>query len=467
MIYIVFVLIAVAAAMYLFLTEDRLIRRAGAGAGRERIRLEERQQSIRLSLKDIEYEKSVGKMDEENFARLQNELLTEWESNTKTLSLLPVEPAEAQTEPSKSEIRCPSCKTAIPVATARFCHACGHKLAQVLFAVLLLFSSVSGNQLSALDIQATVKNGTTNSVHTAPLNIQLLKLEQGMQPVASKNSVGGKVRFADLPAMKTGPYMLQTVYQGVTYSRVIAPNMPEPIDTTLEIFESTESVSRLRVRTLVELRRVEKGMLAGLMIVFFINTDKRTFSPGKEGLNFYLPANAEVDQASISVGSGASNIQWLKLNAQKTARRGVFSVGQSVKPGERILQVMFHMPYDEKGTLLKFQSLYPHQEDRRDRGIQVLTEPEDIELRRGEELMPRAMDKDLGRGLISFAVRETQIEFTLSGGGIAELKKAEESAEIEVKSPLQLWQKLVFPVIALLIFALAALLRGRQRGSAA
>ena len=81
--------------------------------------------------------------------------------------------------------------------------------------------------------------------------------------------------------------------------------------------------------------------------------------------------------------------------------------------------------------------------------------------------MPRAMDKDLGRGLISFAVRETQIEFTLSGGGIAELKKAEESAEIEVKSPLQLWQKLVFPVIALLIFALAALLRGRQRGSAA
>lgn len=461
MIYLVFVLIAAAAAMYLYLTENRHIQRAGAGAGRERIRLEERQQSIRLSLKDIEYEKTVGKMDDENFARLQNELLTEWEANEKSLSQLPVETATAQ----KKEIdqaRCPSCKTVIPVAAARFCHACGHKLSQWLLAVVLVFSFVAGKNLSALDIQATVKNATTNSVHTSPLNIQVLKLEQGMQPVAAKNSAGGKVRFADLPAIKTGPYMLQAVYQGVTYSRVIPPNMPEPIDTTLEIFESTESVSKLRVRTLVELRRVEKGMLAGLMILFFINTDNRTFNPGKDGLSFYLPAVAEVDQASISVGSGASNIQWLKLNAQKGARRGIYTIGQSVKPGERILQVMFHMPYNEAGTQVEFQSLYPQ-----DTGLQLIAEPENLSVKQGDKTLDRKLDENLGRGLISFSPRDTAVVLSFSGGGIAEFKKAEEVAEIEVKSPLQLWQKLLFPVVAILFFISVAWLRGWRRNSAA
>ena len=458
MIYVVFILIAAAAAIYLYVTENRHIVRAGAGTGRERIRLEERQQSIKLSLKDIEYEKTVGKMDDDNFARLQNELLTEWEANEKALAGLPAGLAAVPNDSVQGEVRCPSCKTLIPVATARFCHACGHKLAQALLAVLLLFTVVSGNQLSALDIQATIKNATTNSIYTAPLSIQLLKLEQGMQPVAAKNSVGGKVRFADLPAMKTGPYMLQTVYQGVTYSRVIPPNMPEPIDTTLEIFESTESVSKLRVRTLVELRRVEKGMLAGLLILFFINTDNRTFSPGKDGLSFYLPAAAEVDQASISVGSGASNIQWLKLNAQKTARRGVFSVGQSVKPGERILQVMFHMPYNEAGTPVEFQSLYPQ-----DTGLQLIAEPDNIVVKQGDKTLDRKLDENLGRGLISLSPRDTAVALSFTGGGIAEFKKAEEAAEIEVKSPLQLWQKLAFPVIAILIFVLAAWLRGRQR----
>lgn len=458
MIYLVFALIAAAAAIYLYLTESRHIDRAAAEGGRDRIRLEERQQSIKLSLKDIDYERSVGKMDDENFARLQNELLSEWESNEKTLSQLPAETAVTQNAGTKQAGRCPSCNTAIPVATARFCHACGHKLAQLLVGVLLLLSFFSGKDLAALDIQATVKNMTTNSIHTAPLNIQLLKLEQGMQPVAAKNSAAGKVRFADLPAMKAGPYMLQTVYQGVTYSRVIPPNMPEPIDTTLEIFESTASAAKLRVRTLVELRRVEKGMLAGLLILFFINTDNRTFSPGKDGLSFYLPASAEVDQASISVGSGASNIQWLKLNAQKSARRGVFSVGQSVKPGERILQVMFHMPYNEAGTQVEFQSLYPQ-----DTGLQLIAEPDNVVVKQGDKQLNRTLDENLGRGLISFSPRDTTVGLTFSGGGIAEFKKAEETAEIEVKSPLQLWQKLVFPLVAILIFAFVAWLRGRQR----
>lgn len=451
MIYIVFALIVAAAAIYLYLTESRHVTQIPLAGVRTRAQLEERQQVIRASLKDLAYEQSIGKMDKANYQRLESELLTEWEKNEQSIAALPKESAPAVAKPNT----CPSCNAVIPISGAKFCPSCGGKLAQWLMAFTVGFIALLPNDLSALDIRATVKNGTTNTVHTAPLQVQLLRLEQGMQQVAAKPTTAGSVTFTDLPAPKAGPYMVQTVYAGVTYSRVIPPNMPEPIDVPLEIYESTTSTAKMHVRTLVELRRVDKNVLAGLMILFFINTDNRTFTAGKDGLSFYLPAAAVVDQASISVGSGASNIQWLKLTAQK-AGAGLYSVGQNVKPGERILQVMFHMPYDEKSTTVQLRSLYPQ-----DTGVQLIAEPEDIQVRQGDKVLSRVMDKNLGRGLISFSPRDEQLLLTLVGGGIAQMKQTQE-AEIEIKSPLQLWQKLLFPVAALILFAIVAWHRGRR-----
>ena len=115
-------------------------------------------------------------------------------------------------------------------------------------------------------------------------------------------------------------------------------------------------------------------------------------------------------------------------------------------------------PYNEAGTQVEFQSLYPQ-----DTGLQLIAEPDNVVVKQGDRQLNRTLDENLGRGLISFSPRDTTVALTFSGGGIAEFKKAEETAEIEVKSPLQLWQKLVFPLVAILIFAFVAWLRGRQR----
>lgn len=454
MIYIVFALIVAAALSYLIFSESRTQGRVLAPLNAEAARIAERIEAIKGSLRDIEYEKSVGKMDADTFARLQNELLAEWDASEKKLAAAPKTAA-----PESVAKVCGSCGTPVAAAAAKFCHACGARLALWLFAVFCFFSLPK--DLAAFDIRVTVQNGTEGRVETQPLSVQLLKLEQGMQPVAAKTTNGGKTEFLNQPEMTAGPYMVQTVYRGVTYSRVIPPNVQSPADIKLEIFDSTASAEKVRVRTLVELRRADKTTLSGLMILFFVNSDRRAFTGGPNGLGFYLPEGAQIEQASISVGSGSSNIQWLKLKPAPAAKKGFYTVGQNVKPGDRILQVMFKLPYDEKGTALRFQSLYPQET-----GIQLIAEPENIEVRQGEKNLTRTRDENLGRGLISFTARETQVEFSLAGGGIMDVKKQEE-AEIEIKSPLSLTQKLLFPLVALLVFAAGFWLKIRKQISPA
>lgn len=451
MIYVVFALITAAAVAYLYFNEARPGRGQAEPVDERRTRLNERRDVIKHSLKDLEYERSVGKIDAENFARLENGFLAEWDQIEEELKNLP----EARSAQEAAQDKCPACGSAILTASARFCHACGGRLAQVLAAVVFFGLLAGGNALSAFDIRVTVNNATAGRIEATPLDVQLLKLEKGMQPVTKKTALAGKVEFLALPEMTSGPYMVQAEYRGVTYNKVIPPNVQSPADVTLDIFENTTSTEKLRVRTLMELRRADKDSIAGLLIFFFVNRDNKTFTGGKTGAEFYLPPGAEIGQASVSVGSGSSNIQWLKLQPQKSDRPNVYSSGQNIKPGERILQVTFRLPYAEKGTVIDFRSLYPQ-----DAGIQLIAEPDDMLVTMGEKTLSRVMDESLGRGLIGFRPHETAIQLRLSGGGVAQAIQREE-AEIEVLSPLSPWQKLVFPFAALGIFLLVALIRRR------
>ncbi|HRP69283.1 MAG TPA: hypothetical protein PLY93_07105, partial [Turneriella sp.] len=211
-----------------------------------------------------------------------------------------------------------------------------------------------------------------------------------------------------------------------------------------------------RVRTLVELRHTAKDELSGIMILFFLNSDRRAFVGGADGLEFALPENAKLEQASISVGSGSSNIQWLKLNPEKKTN-GIYTVGQNVKPGDRVMQITFKMPYTQQKASLQFTPLYPQ-----DTGLQLLVEPEDVLVRQGDKTLTRQHDKNLGRSLIAFNAAEKKVAFQLSGGGIAPVQATEE-VEVVVTSPLSLTQKLLFPVVAVFVFVCALFVMTKRR----
>lgn len=456
MIYLVFFLLLTAALLFFFLS-DFGKRTSPVADSDPLIAIQTRQKTLKNALSDLEYEFSVGRIERKDFERLQDETLLEWQSLDNELKAL-VKPEDTKQKlPIIAE--CPQCGEKLVIA-AKFCHACGAKLSQMLIVFFLASLFFLPQHLSALDIRVTVKNATRAQTHKAPLEVQVLKLEKGMELVTQKKTVSGVVEFKDLADNTQGPYMLQTTYEKVIYSKVIPPMQKGLVDAELEIFDATSSTAKIKVRTLAELDRVEEKKIMGILILYFLNSDNRTFTGTTSGgLVFTLPKTATIEQASVSVGGGASNIQWLRVNPAKTNQAGIYTLNQSIKPGERMLQVTFSMPYDATKTEAAFSQPYPQ-----DSGLQLIVEPADVEVSQKGIVQARRQDANLGRGIISFPVTESTVNLVLKGGGIAPMPAAhQEGGELVIRSPLDLWQKIIFPIVALFFFVLVYKLREWKR----
>lgn len=66
----------------------------------------------------------------------------------------------------------------------------------------------------------------------------------------------------------------------------------------------------------------------------------------------------------------------------------------------------------------------------------------------------RSRDPSLERGLLAFTANEKEVVLRLAKGGIAPAPVDNSEVELIVRSPLETWQKIFFPVAAILIFFL-------------
>src|ERR1700758_3645334 len=88
----------------------------------------------------------------------------------------------------------------------------------VLF-VATLFAGVSAR---AGVLHGSVKNGTTGKA-AAGIDVILIQLQGGMQPVAnSKTDAQGQFSF-DYPAVGTQPMLVRAVYKGINFHQPLPP----------------------------------------------------------------------------------------------------------------------------------------------------------------------------------------------------------------------------------------------------
>jgi len=130
MIYLIFALIATAFVFYLNFADKAQLtasrRRAHTPEDLKQGELREKIAIIKSSLKDLSYEASIGKIDQENFQFLQNDLLRQWDE--LNLALEAADKSDAKSQPVDNDT-CGQCGAAIVAGVqARFCHACGSPL---------------------------------------------------------------------------------------------------------------------------------------------------------------------------------------------------------------------------------------------------------------------------------------------------------------------------------------------------
>ena len=297
-------------------------------------------------------------------------------------------------------------------------------LRRKIYFTIFLISSFSFAH--AIEIRVKIENGSRPGRAQTVDSIQVLKLEKGMQPVESRENTSATV-FKDLPPGQ--PYMIQANYRGINYNQVVPPLQKKIFDVSIRVYELSSRFSdKISFRSLYRLKYINT-YIEVLLFYHFNNTSKFTFAENNQGIRVYIPENATGIEASVSVGSGKSDIQWLKLQYQKIdGEKDEYILPYPVKPGERLYQVRYSLPYPDKEAVFQLKEYYPA-------GIpaRIITEPGTIRLEAlaGGKLEKGQPAPQPGQNMASFSgEKKKKYSFRLSGGEpVQELQ-----TEVEVSS---------------------------------
>lgn len=179
-------------------------------------------------------------------------------------------------------------------------------------------------------VDGTVTNGTTGKPQPGVI-IQMVQPGQGgMQTLGTtKSGPDGSFRFdKDGPA---GPRLLQAMYQGAMYVKMIPPNAPSN-GLAITVHDATTDASVLKPTQHIFILQPSSEGISVEEVVFLKNDSAKTYNDPKGTFRFYLPDNAAgVPKVSLTSPDGMVPVQ---REATKTGKPNIYSVSYPMKPGE-------------------------------------------------------------------------------------------------------------------------------------
>ena len=214
----------------------------------------------------------------------------------------------------------------------------GHRVSRICRASALLLVSAAAILAS---IDGTVINRTTGK-HQAGVNLSLIKPgQQGMQMISTASSdASGRFRFEkDQPG--GGPQLLQAVYKGVNYNKLMTPNIPTE-NVEVDVYEATKSPAVAHVAQQMMVFEPNLSQLAVSETVIVQNSSNTTYNNEALGaLRFYLPPAAN---GQVRINAQGPQGMPLPRPAEKTTEEDIFKVNFPIKPGETEFEVNYVLP---------------------------------------------------------------------------------------------------------------------------
>lgn len=190
-------------------------------------------------------------------------------------------------------------------------------------------------------IEGVVANGTSGKPASG-VNVTLLKPgAQGMQTLGSTVSDATGHFFFEKDQPGGGPQLLQASYKGVTYNKLLTPNVPAS-NVDLNIYEPTKSPAIAKIAQQMLVLEPSSSRMAVNETVVIQNDTKTTYNNDALGaLRFYLPPAAN---GQVRVSAQGPQGMPLPRPAEKTDENDIFQVNFPVKPGETQIQVVYVLP---------------------------------------------------------------------------------------------------------------------------
>lgn len=221
-----------------------------------------------------------------------------------------------------------------------------------LFAAPLLLLALASAALAGT-VGGTIENGTTGKP-AAGVEVILIKLQGGMQPVeTTKTDAQGHYEISD-PNLGAGPMLLRAVYRGVNYHEPVTPGKDV---VNVQVFEPTNKTSAFTVTAHFVVLQPDGSALDANEDYEVSNKTQPPeayYRPDASFL-FPLPNGAQLGDVSAVSATGMPVIQTAVDKGSDKAIVFPF------RPGNSGVRIEYKLPYGNNQTNLQFLSRYPTQ----------------------------------------------------------------------------------------------------------
>jgi hypothetical protein len=209
------------------------------------------------------------------------------------------------------------------------------RLAFVLFAVTAAANAA---------VDGTVSNATTDKPQPGATVTLFQPTQQGPQFIDSvKTDAQGKFSITkEIPAGGAGPLLLQAVYSGVQYNKMLPPGTPTT-GVEVPVYESSKQPGSAKIAQHIMLLEPSGTILGVAESYVFENDGKTTWNnPATGTLQFTLPLAAE---GKVEVNVLAPGGLPIRRAPDPAGKPNTFKLDFPIKPGQSEVRMEWSVPF--------------------------------------------------------------------------------------------------------------------------
>ena len=249
-------------------------------------------------------------------------------------------------------------------------------------------------------VHGTVNNGTT-SKPGASVEVILIQLQGGMQPIANtKTDAAGQFSF-DNPNIGAQPMLVRAVYKGVNFHQPLPPGKDF---VSVEVFEPTGDAKTISVPSHVVIFQPNGATLI-VGEEYGVKNDSKppqAFFRTEGNFEAVLPDKAELKQIAASGPSGMPVVQ-----APIDKGKNKYAIAFAFRPGESEVRLSYEVPYPNNSATVKLPTAYGG-------GRLLVVAPPSVQLT-GDGLQMAGQEQGMNIYERSNVAAGTMITVTLSG----------------------------------------------------
>ena len=218
----------------------------------------------------------------------------------------------------------------------------------VVLALLFGYAAVA----AAGTVTGVIHNGTNGNAVAPGVDVILIQLQGGMQPVANTKSDAKGVYKFDYPGIGQGPMLIRAVYHGVMFHQPLTPGH-DTVDVTVYDPSSDSKIVNVGSRVIVFQPNGDKLLVGEEYSLQNQSQPPKAYFNEKGDFDFQVPEGSQLSQVSSWGPSGMPVVQ-----GTMDRGKGKYAIAYAFQPGDNGVRFSYQIPYPSNHADVRLSSDY-------------------------------------------------------------------------------------------------------------